>query len=55
MQIRGCFGVYAGVFAFNLGVTGWIGEWRLFAASALVIAATLGLSLRVLSREPEIA
>jgi uncharacterized membrane protein len=51
LQSWGCFGVYAGVFAFNLALTGWIREWDLFAASAVVVAVTLGLSLRVLLRE----
>ena len=34
--------VYAGVFAFNLAVTVWIGDLALAAASAAVIALTLG-------------
>lgn len=37
----GVFGVYAGVFLFNWGVTAWIGEWSLFTASGLVIFVTL--------------
>jgi uncharacterized membrane protein len=37
------FGVYAGVFLFNLSVTAWIGEWKLFAASAVVVTLTCGL------------
>ncbi len=38
---RGVLGVYAGVLAFNLGMTAWIGEWGLLAASAAVSALTL--------------
>jgi hypothetical protein len=43
-------GVYAGVFAFNLGITAWIGDWELLAASTAVTAATLGFCL-IKSRE----
>lgn len=41
-QSWAAFGVYAGVFLFNLAVTGLIHEWRLFAASAAVVALTCG-------------
>jgi uncharacterized membrane protein len=45
----GVFGVYAGVFAFNLGITVFVREWKLLAASsciAFVILAFGALSLR---------
>src|SRR5262249_31624785 len=43
LEILGVFGVYAGVFLFNLGITAWIGEWRLLAASLCIVTATLSL------------
>jgi putative membrane protein len=48
--IWGAFGIYSGVFLFNLSITGWIGEWKLFVASAMVVCLTLlpvGYSLGV--------
>jgi putative membrane protein len=47
--IWGIYGVYAGVFAFNLAVTILIGDFKLATASAAVSAATLavlGVALR---------
>ena len=44
------FGIYAGVFAFNVGITAWIGDWRLFAASLAVAAFTLGCTSSLLRR-----
>jgi putative membrane protein len=41
VPVAGAAGVYAGVLLFNLTITAWIGEWRLFAASAAVAGATL--------------
>jgi putative membrane protein len=38
----GVYGVYAGVFLFNLGVTFYIQEWVLFVASTIVVVSTLG-------------
>ena len=46
------FGVYAGVFAFNLAVTAWIGEWKLFAASAAVAGITCGGCVAALRKSP---
>lgn len=40
----GVFGVYAGVFFFNLGITVWICEYKMALASALLIAATLSFA-----------
>ncbi|ABS28256.1 carotenoid biosynthesis protein [Anaeromyxobacter sp. Fw109-5] len=40
----GVLGVYAGIFGFNLAVTIWIRDLPLAAASAAVIAVTLGAS-----------
>lgn len=40
----GVLGVYAGIFGFNLAVTIWIRDLRLAAASAAVVAVTLGAS-----------
>jgi len=40
-KIWGAYGVYAGVLAFQLAVTAWIGQWRLFAASFVVTLAVL--------------
>jgi putative membrane protein len=37
----GVFGIYAGVFLFNLGITAWIGEWKLLYASLAVSITTL--------------
>jgi uncharacterized membrane protein len=39
--IWGAFGVYAGVFGFNLFMTAWIREFPLFYASAAVVSLTL--------------
>jgi putative membrane protein len=36
-----CLGVYAGVFLFNLGITAWLSEWRLLAASSCIAGSTL--------------
>lgn len=44
----GVYGVYAGVFLFNLGVTFWIGEWKLLAASVAVAGTTLAFSAAAL-------
>jgi putative membrane protein len=44
------FGVYSGVFAFNLAVTAWISEWTLFAASAAVAVVTCGACVIALRR-----
>lgn len=44
------FGVYAGVFLFNLAVTGLVREWPLFTASAGVVVLTCGACLRALWR-----
>ena len=41
--------LYYAVFAFNVGVTAWIGEWRLVAVGASIHAATAG-ALRFLSK-----
>lgn len=46
----GIFGVYAGVFLFNLGVTFYIGEWKLLAVSSAVVAGTLTLAAARLKR-----
>ncbi|MDR3606309.1 MAG: carotenoid biosynthesis protein [Oligoflexia bacterium] len=51
METWGCFGVYAGVLAFNLAITGWIGAWTLFLASGILTCATLGfVSKRILCK-----
>lgn len=41
LELRGVFGVYCGVFLFNLGITAWIGQWTLLAASSAVVVLTL--------------
>jgi putative membrane protein len=41
-QSWAAFGVYSGVFFFNLAVTAYVGAWTLFATSCGVIAVTLG-------------
>lgn len=46
VELLGAFGVYAGVLAFNLAITAWIGEWALLAVSAAVAGTTLGLCWR---------
>ncbi|WP_394838732.1 carotenoid biosynthesis protein [Pendulispora rubella] len=40
--VLGAYGVYAGIFLFNLTMTLIIGDYRLAAASAVVTAGTLG-------------
>jgi uncharacterized membrane protein len=45
---RGVFAVYTGVLLFNLGITAWIGEWKLLSASlavALITLSATGLKL----------
>ena len=39
----GVFGVYSGVFLFNLGITAWIRSWDLLLASSAVAIFTLSL------------
>jgi putative membrane protein len=48
----GAYAVYAGVFGFNLAVTLYIGDRALAAASAVVIAATLGAAAARLRGRP---
>ncbi|WP_394827702.1 carotenoid biosynthesis protein [Pendulispora albinea] len=57
--VLGCFGVYAGIFLFNLTMTVIIGDHRLAMASAIVTAGTLaaiglGLRQRSLRRAPDL-
>lgn len=37
----GILSMYSGIFLFNLGITAWIGEWRLFSASAALTTVVL--------------
>lgn len=53
LELWACFGVYAGVFLFNLGITAWLSEWTLFAASACVAGITLSLCLFFLTSQFE--
>ncbi len=46
-EVRAAGGVYAGVFFFQLAILVWLQEWRLFAASAAVVAGTLGVCWRI--------
>lgn len=49
----GVYGVYAGVFAFNLAVTAYVQEWRLLVASTAVASATLGAcAISLLRKKP---
>lgn len=41
LELWACFGVYTGVFLFNLGITAWLSEWTLLAASSCVAGVTL--------------
>ena len=50
--IWGAFGVYAGVFGFNLFMTGWIREFPLFYASAAIVVATLTALILAMNRTP---
>lgn len=45
LELWACFGVYSGVFLFNLGITAWLSEWTLFAASSCVAGTTLVVCL----------
>lgn len=47
---KGVFGVYAGVFVFNLGITAYIHEWKLLSASLLIAGTTLIASFMKLRR-----
>lgn len=49
-EIWAGFGVYAGIFAFNLGIALWIRRWDLFAAGLVVTLATLSPALWILGR-----
>jgi uncharacterized membrane protein len=48
--IWGAFGVYAGVFGFNLFMTAWIRAFPLFYASAAVVSITLAGLLFMITR-----
>ncbi len=45
LELWACFGVYSGVFLFNLGITAWLSEWSLLAASSAVAGTTLATCL----------
>ncbi len=47
-QVALAFGVYAGIFFFQLTILLWLREWQLLAASGLVVAGTLGTCLAFL-------
>jgi putative membrane protein len=51
----GVYGVYAGIFAFNLAITVMIGDYKLATASALVSGATLTVLALILRRRREAA
>jgi uncharacterized membrane protein len=43
LEVWAAFGVYSGVFLFNLGITAWLGEWTLLAASSCITGSTLAV------------
>jgi putative membrane protein len=45
LEIWAVFGVYSGVFLFNLGITAWLREWTLLAASLCIAGSTLAICL----------
>lgn len=46
------YAVYGGVFAFNLGITVWVGDYRLAAASGTVVFVTMAGLAWLLRRRP---
>jgi putative membrane protein len=51
LELWACFGVYTGVFLFNLGITAWLSEWRLLAASSAIAGSTLLACLYVMRKK----
>jgi putative membrane protein len=41
LELWASYGVYSGVFLFNLGITAWLSEWTLLAASSCIAGWTL--------------